>query len=167
MSLLRYADQERRNIGLAQKESERVARLEGFLAKKRADDELTILADNLSAFQTSTTLALNGKEPTIAAGTTGQFWRGDKTWQAVAINDVTGLSAALSGLSSASADKVAKSGDTMTGPLVLPTYLKGALPLASAYARSQVYVSDLTGGAEFCYSDGTNWRRMSDRSIAN
>ncbi len=24
---------------------------------------------------------LDGKEPTIAAGTTGQYWRGDKTWQ--------------------------------------------------------------------------------------
>lgn len=25
--------------------------------------------------------ALNGKEPTITAGTTSQYWRGDKTWQ--------------------------------------------------------------------------------------
>ncbi|CAB4144245.1 hypothetical protein UFOVP470_23 [uncultured Caudovirales phage] len=27
--------------------------------------------------------ALAGKEPTIAAGTTGQYWRGDKSWQAL------------------------------------------------------------------------------------
>ncbi|QQS20454.1 hypothetical protein IPL85_05800 [Candidatus Saccharibacteria bacterium] len=27
--------------------------------------------------------ALAGKEPTITAGTTGQYWRGDKTWQAL------------------------------------------------------------------------------------
>ncbi|MGR3809618.1 hypothetical protein [Jiulongibacter sp. NS-SX5] len=30
---------------------------------------------------TATQTALNGKEATIAAGTTSQYWRGDKTWQ--------------------------------------------------------------------------------------
>jgi hypothetical protein len=31
---------------------------------------------------TATQTALNGKEASIAAGTTAQYWRGDKTWQA-------------------------------------------------------------------------------------
>lgn len=31
--------------------------------------------------QTDLQAALNAKEPTIAAGTTVQYWRGDKTWQ--------------------------------------------------------------------------------------
>lgn len=35
--------------------------------------------------------ALDGKEPTISAGTTGQYWRGDKTWQTLDKNAV-GLS---------------------------------------------------------------------------
>lgn len=118
----------------------------------------------IAAFGTSLALVY---EPKIATGTTGQFLRGDKTWQPIAINDVTGLSTSLSGLSSAAAAKVAKTGDTMTGPLVMPTYLKAALPSAATYARSMIYVSDLTGGAEFCFSDGTSWRRMTDRSIAN
>lgn len=30
---------------------------------------------------TATQTALDGKEPTISAGTTSQYWRGDKTWQ--------------------------------------------------------------------------------------
>jgi hypothetical protein len=30
---------------------------------------------------TATQTALNAKEPTISAGTTGQYWRGDKSWQ--------------------------------------------------------------------------------------
>lgn len=30
---------------------------------------------------TATQTALNGKEATIASGTTGQYWRGDKSWQ--------------------------------------------------------------------------------------
>src|SRR5580765_1189742 len=33
-----------------------------------------------SAIDANTT-AINGKEPTIAPGTSAQFWRGDKTWQ--------------------------------------------------------------------------------------
>lgn len=118
----------------------------------------------ISAFSTSMAAVY---EPKVSAGTAAQFYRGNKTWSAIAISDVTGLSASLSGLSDAAAAKVAKSGDVMTGPLVMPTYLKGALPSASTYARSQVYVSDLTGGAEFCYSDGASWRRMSDRSLVN
>ncbi len=44
--------------------------------------------------------ALNGKEPTITAGTSAQFWRGDKTWADFAANvrmsGLTGLSTALS-----------------------------------------------------------------------
>lgn len=32
---------------------------------------------------TATQTALSGKEPTIAAGTTAQYWRGDKSWQAL------------------------------------------------------------------------------------
>lgn len=35
--------------------------------------------------QTDLQNALNAKEPTIAAGTTGQYWRGDKTWQTLPI----------------------------------------------------------------------------------
>lgn len=34
---------------------------------------------------------INGKEPIIAAGTTLQYWRGDKSWQAHNVTSVTGL----------------------------------------------------------------------------
>lgn len=145
-----------------------------------------LIDQRIKAFATSLTAVY---EPKITPGTANQYLRGDKTWQVIqqsdvsgltaalaskaalahlhAINDITGLSAALSGLSDAAAAKVAKSGDTMTGPLIMPTYLKATLPSAATYARSMIYVSDLTGGAEFCYSDGTSWRRISDRSLAN
>lgn len=33
--------------------------------------------------ESEVTTLLGGKEPTIAAGTTAQYWRGDKTWQAM------------------------------------------------------------------------------------
>jgi len=51
------------------------------------DTLATDVADNASDIAAITivnnaqTAAINGKEPTIAPGTTAQFWRGDKTWQ--------------------------------------------------------------------------------------
>ena len=35
--------------------------------------------------------ALDGKEPTITAGTTAQYWRGDKSWQTLPIYTLSGL----------------------------------------------------------------------------
>lgn len=155
-------------------------------SKQVASTQAQLIDQRIQAFSTSLSAVY---EPKISAGSANQYLRGDKTWQVIqqsdvsgltaalaskaalahihAINDITGLSSALSGLSNAAAAKVAKAGDTMTGPLIMPTYLKADLPPASTYAGSMVYVSDLTGGAEFCYSDGTNWRRLSDRSLAN
>ncbi len=156
-------------------------------ATKRSEySQESLLEERLQSFATS---MAGTYEPKFSTGGSNEYLRGDKTWQVIqqsdvsgltaalaskaalvhihAINDITGLSAALSGLSDAAAAKVAKAGDTMTGPLVMPSYLKAALPSASTYARSLIYVSDLTGGAEFCYSDGTSWRRVSDRSLAN
>ena len=40
---------------------------------------------NVTGLQT----ALDGKEPTITAGTTSQYWRGDKTWQTLPIYDLS------------------------------------------------------------------------------
>lgn len=37
-------------------------------------------ADADKPISSATSSALSGKEPTITAGTTGQYWRGDKTW---------------------------------------------------------------------------------------
>ena len=47
-------------------------------------DTLNELAEALgddANFSTTITNSLSGKEPTISAGTTNQYWRGDKTWQ--------------------------------------------------------------------------------------
>lgn len=42
---------------------------------------LSSTAASTYATQSSVTSALAGKEPTITAGTTAQYWRGDKSWQ--------------------------------------------------------------------------------------
>jgi hypothetical protein len=50
-------------------------------------------------------------------------------------------------------------------PPVLPTYTVATLPSAATYARGLIYVSDETGGAIPAFSDGTNWRRVTDRAV--
>lgn len=49
--------------------------------------------------------------------------------------------------------------------LQLPTYTVATVPSAATYVRGLIYVSDETGGAVPAFSDGTNWRRVTDRAI--
>jgi hypothetical protein len=53
-------------------------------------------------------------------------------------------------------------------PPKLPSYTVAALPSAATYgAGSMIYVSDETGGAVVAFSDGTDWRRMTDRAVVS
>jgi hypothetical protein len=52
------------------------------------------------------------------------------------------------------------------GHLGLRSYTVATLPSAAAAAR-MIYVSDEAGGATPAFSDGTNWRRVSDRAIVS
>lgn len=51
--------------------------------------------------------------------------------------------------------------------VTLPEYTVATLPTASDWARRMIYVSDETGGAVPAFSDGTNWRRVTDRAIVS
>ncbi len=51
------------------------------------------------------------------------------------------------------------------GPM--PIYTVATVPGASANVRCWIYVSDEAGGASPAFSDGTNWRRVSDRAIVS
>lgn len=53
------------------------------------------------------------------------------------------------------------------GPVKVKSYAKTALPAASAGAGQIVYVSDETGGAVLAFSDGTDWRRVTDRAVVS
>ena len=65
-------------------------------------------------------------------------------------------------------DKLQVSGSiSATGAIKLASFTLATLPSAAANARGQVYVSDLVGQPGPCFSDGTNWRRVSDNTIAN
>lgn len=50
---------------------------------------------------------------------------------------------------------------TFDNPPVFPSYTVATLPSASPAAQ-MIYVSDETGGAVMAYSDGTDWRRVTD-----
>lgn len=52
------------------------------------------------------------------------------------------------------------------GEFSLPSYAFLDLP-ATARTGSMVYVTNMTGGAEPAFFDGTNWRRCSDRTVAS
>ena len=49
----------------------------------------------------------------------------------------------------------------------LPSYTVSALPTASKNTNGMIYVSDETGGAVTAFSDGTSWRRTTDRAIVS
>jgi len=51
------------------------------------------------------------------------------------------------------------------GPVRVKSYTVGTVPAANAGAGQSIYVTDETGGATGAESDGTNWRRYSDRAI--
>ena len=62
-----------------------VVLVSGQLKELPADDTLPPQTPAAHSHATSDVTgldaALAGKEPTISAGTTAQYWRGDKTWQ--------------------------------------------------------------------------------------
>lgn len=53
---------------------------------------------------------------------------------------------------------------TIGNILRLPRYAKAALPPVDPEGQ-MIYVTDDTGGAVPAFSDGTNWRRVTDRAI--
>ena len=55
----------------------------------------------------------------------------------------------------------------MTAPLPLKTYTVATLPTASLWDDCLITVSDEAGGYTMAFSDGTNWRRMTDRAIVS
>jgi hypothetical protein len=47
-------------------------------------------------------------------------------------------------------------------PVKMPSYTLATLPVATVGAGSMIYVSDATGGGVMCYSDGSNWKKVTD-----
>ena len=52
-------------------------------------------------------------------------------------------------------------------PVILTDYTVATLPSPSVYRRGLIYVTNETGGAVPAFSDGVNWRRVTDRAIVS
>lgn len=57
--------------------------------------------------------------------------------------------------------------EPMAAPLMLASYAIADLPDAGLYPNGLVYVSDDVGGAVPAFSDGTDWRRVTDRAVVS
>lgn len=49
----------------------------------------------------------------------------------------------------------------------LPVFTVATLPDAASYPYTFIYVSDESGGAQPAFSDGTDWRRLTDRAVVS
>jgi len=54
---------------------------------------------------------------------------------------------------------------TASGTVSTGSYTVSTLPAVGT--GQLIFVTDETGGAIHCFSDGTNWRRLSDRAIVS
>jgi hypothetical protein len=52
-------------------------------------------------------------------------------------------------------------------PIKLPSFTVLTVPDATKSAGQMIYVSNESGGAVPAYSDGTNWRRVTDRNVVS
>lgn len=52
-------------------------------------------------------------------------------------------------------------------PVLLPTFPKASLPSASSNTGALIFVSDEAGGSVPAFSDGTVWRRCTDRNVVS
>lgn len=113
----------------------------------------------------------DGNQLTDQAGNPLQSNSPEVPWEWIAGTPTTldgyGITDAATAAQGALADTAVQPSDLDDyQPIVLDTYTVATLP-AAAPAYRVIMVTDLTGGMEPCWSDGTNWRRYSDRSIAN
>ena len=54
----------------------------------------------------------------------------------------------------------------VNGPVRVGQYAKASLPAAASVGPGTVaYVTDASGGAQLAFSDGTDWRKVSDRAV--
>jgi hypothetical protein len=111
-------------------------------------------ADANKPISTATQTALNGKEPTITAGTTGQYWRGDKSWatldkSAVGLSNVDNTSDATKNSATATLTNKTISGSDNTLSNIaqssitgLSTALSGKEPTITAGTTAQYWRGD-------------------------
>ncbi|WP_114954316.1 hypothetical protein [Sphingosinicella terrae] len=52
-------------------------------------------------------------------------------------------------------------------PVRLPSFTLADLPAAADWPQGLIHVPDEAGGPVVAFSDGTNWRRVTDRAVVS
>lgn len=125
----------------------------------------THIIGNVTGLQT----ALDGKEPTITAGTTLQYWRGDKSWQTLPIYTLSGLGGEPT-ITAGTTLQYWRGDKTWQ---TLPTYdLSLYVPYTGATAAVNLGTYGLTAYSLYLKKNGTTgsniiWDTTSGQSIAS
>jgi hypothetical protein len=128
--------------------------------------DMQLKLNKASAGQTASLLYQTGLSGRAELGTTGDDKLHLKTspdgsvWhEALVINPATGDIGIGTATPSVRLD--------VDGPIRTKWYTLSTVPAATAGAGQLIYISDESGGATLAFSDGTDWRRMSDRAIVS
>lgn len=100
--------------------------------------------------------ALSGAAPTLTMDS-GDFLNYDRSNNFFAFT-----------IGSTSKLTVSSTRTSFTTPARLASYTVATVPNAgTSGSGAMIYISDMAGGAEPAFSDGTNWRRCTDRTVAS
>lgn len=142
----------------------------GFDAKGRLSQQATATTDDLTEGSTNLYFTRSRVGASLASGA-GITVATDSTSGITTISESALIIPALTDQSAvALTDQggITLTANSTAGTIpVLASFTLATMPTASTYLGGIIFVSDLTGGPAPCYSDGTNWRRFSDNSIAS
>jgi hypothetical protein len=128
-------------------------------------NELAFALNDDANYATTITTALSGKEPAITAGTTAQYWRGDKTWQtlnkaSVDLSNVTNESkATMFSNPTFSGTTTLPAGTTTVAPLKLTAGTNLTSPVAGSveFDGTEIYITNSVGSRKtLTYTDHTH-----------
>lgn len=112
--------------------------------------DLRLLLDKATSGDTASLLLQTGASGRAEIGTTS--------------DDLLHVKVSADGSSWTEALLIDAGGVSVMGPLRLGLYTVSGLPAATGRAGALVYVSDESGGAVPAFSDGSAWRRITDRA---
>jgi hypothetical protein len=128
-------------------------------------NELSAALNDDANYASTVTTALSGKEPTITAGTTAQYWCGDKTWQtlnkaSVDLSNVTNESkATMFSSPTFTGTTTLSAGTTTVAPLKLTAGTNLTFPVAGSveFDGTEIYITNLSGFRKtLTYTDHTH-----------
>lgn len=131
-------------------------------------NELAAALGDDANFATTVATALGGKEPSIAAGTTGQYWRGDKSWQTLNAAAVFGSSLAQNGVFAGPASGGAGAGSVraLVAADISSSALGTGTPDSTTYLRGDRTWQTIAGGG-VSLSAANTWTALQTDQITD